>query len=62
MAFYDWNKDGKKDVQDDWLEYNIYKKAQRRMILIVLIILHQSTIPAIHQKVFRVVLGRLSLL
>ena len=23
MAFYDWNKDGKKDVQDDFIEYNI---------------------------------------
>ena len=27
MAFYDWNKNGKKDIQDDWLEYNIYKKS-----------------------------------
>ena len=27
MAFYDWNKDGKKDVQDDFIEYNIYKKS-----------------------------------
>lgn len=26
MAFYDWNKDGKKDVQDDFIEYNIYKE------------------------------------
>ncbi len=25
MAFYDWNKDGKKDIQDDFIEYNIYK-------------------------------------
>lgn len=25
MAFYDWNKDGKKDWQDDFIEYNIYK-------------------------------------
>ena len=27
MAFYDWNKDGKKDVQDDFIEYNIYKQS-----------------------------------
>ena len=26
MAFYDWNHNGKKDLQDDYLEYNIYKK------------------------------------
>jgi len=25
MAFYDWNKYGKKDWQDDFIEYNIYK-------------------------------------
>lgn len=30
MAFYDWNKDGKKDIQDDWLEYNIYKKSTEK--------------------------------
>ena len=24
---YDWNKDGKKDVQDDFIEYNIYKQS-----------------------------------
>ena len=27
MAFYDWNKDGKKDVYDDFIEYNIYKQS-----------------------------------
>ncbi|MDD6485276.1 MAG: hypothetical protein PUF72_12060 [Clostridiales bacterium] len=27
MAFYDWNKDGKKDFQDDFIEYNIYKES-----------------------------------
>lgn len=27
MAFYDWNKDGKKDVQNDFIEYNIYKQS-----------------------------------
>lgn len=27
MAFYDWNKDGKKDFVDDYLEYNIYKES-----------------------------------
>ena len=27
MALYDWNKDGKKDVQDDFIEYNIYKQS-----------------------------------
>lgn len=26
MAFYDWNNNGKKDIQDDFIEYNIYKK------------------------------------
>lgn len=25
MAFYDWNKDGKKNWQDDYIEYNAYK-------------------------------------
>ena len=25
MAFFDWNKDGKIDVQDEFLEYNIFK-------------------------------------
>lgn len=27
MAFNDWNKDGKKDVQDNFIEYNIYKQS-----------------------------------
>ena len=27
MAFYDWNNDGKKDMQDDFIEYNIYKNS-----------------------------------
>lgn len=25
MAFFDWNQDGKIDIQDKFLEYNIYK-------------------------------------
>lgn len=25
MAMYDWNHDGKKDVMDDYIEYQIYK-------------------------------------
>ena len=25
MAFFDWNRDGKIDMQDAFLEYNIYK-------------------------------------
>ena len=25
MALYDWNKNGKKDFGDDFIEYNIYK-------------------------------------
>lgn len=29
MAFYDWNKDGKKDAQDDFIEYNIYKQSAK---------------------------------
>lgn len=29
MAFYDWNKDGKKDVQDDFIEYNIYSESMK---------------------------------
>lgn len=27
MAFYDWNHDGKKDLTDDYIEYQIYKKS-----------------------------------
>lgn len=26
MAFYDWNQDGKKDLMDDYIEYNIYEQ------------------------------------
>ena len=29
MAFYDWNHNGKKDIQDDWLEYNIYQESTK---------------------------------
>ena len=31
MAFYDWNHNGKKDVQDDFIEYNM----ERRLVLYV---------------------------
>jgi len=27
MAFYDWNHNGKNDMQDDYIEYNIYKSS-----------------------------------
>lgn len=27
MAFYDWNRDGKKDWQDNYIEYQIYKNS-----------------------------------
>ena len=27
MAFYDWNGNGKNDIQDDFIEYNIYKNS-----------------------------------
>lgn len=27
MAFYDWNHDGEKNLVDDYLEYNIYRKS-----------------------------------
>ncbi len=27
MALYDWDHNGKKDIIDDYLEYNIYKKS-----------------------------------
>ncbi len=30
MAFNDWNKDGKRDVQDDFIEYNIYKQSTQQ--------------------------------
>lgn len=29
MAFYDWNHNGKKDIQDDYIEYNIYKESTK---------------------------------
>ncbi len=29
MAFYDWNHNGKKDLQDDFLEYKIYEECQK---------------------------------
>ena len=29
MAFYDWNKDGKKDFVDHYIEYNIYKECTK---------------------------------
>lgn len=25
MSFYDWNRDGKKDFRDDFIEYQVYK-------------------------------------
>ena len=25
MTFFDWNKDGKIDVQDEFMEYNVFK-------------------------------------
>ena len=29
MAFFDWNKDGKKDFVDDYIEYNIYRESTK---------------------------------
>ena len=29
MAFYDWNHNGKKDMQDDYLEYKIYQESTK---------------------------------
>ena len=29
MAFYDWNRDGKKNFVDDYIEYNIYKESTK---------------------------------
>ena len=26
MAFFDWNKDGKMDIADEFMEYNIFKE------------------------------------
>ena len=30
MAIYDWNKDGKKDMVDDFIEYQIYKDSMKQ--------------------------------
>ncbi len=27
MARYDWNRDGKNDIRDDFIEYNMYKQS-----------------------------------
>ena len=29
MAFYDWDHNGKKDIVDDYIEYNIYKECTK---------------------------------
>ena len=29
MAFFDWKHNGKKDWQDDYIEYNIYKECTK---------------------------------
>lgn len=29
MALYDWNKNGKKDMVDDFIEYQIYKDCMK---------------------------------
>lgn len=29
MAFIDWNNDGKKDIADDFIEYQIYRQSTR---------------------------------
>lgn len=29
MALYDWNKNGKKDAADDFIEYQIYKDCMK---------------------------------
>ncbi len=29
MALYDWNRNGKKDVVDDYIEYQIYKECMK---------------------------------
>lgn len=29
VAFYDWNRDGKKNFADDYIEYNIYKESTK---------------------------------
>lgn len=35
MAFYDWNKDGKKNNIDNYIEYEIYKKQEKRNMVSV---------------------------
>lgn len=29
MAFYDWDQNGKKDIVDDYIEYNIYEESTK---------------------------------
>jgi hypothetical protein len=29
MALYDWNRDGKKDMRDDFIEYMMYEEAMK---------------------------------
>lgn len=31
MAFYDWDGNGKKDIFDDYIEYNIYRECTKDM-------------------------------
>ena len=55
MAFYDWNRDGKKDFADDYIEYNIYKEGPKTMIIVTVIqvtITQTTTIPIIRDVVF----------
>lgn len=30
MALYDWNHNGKKDIEDDFIEYEIYKNSTNK--------------------------------
>ena len=30
MAFQDWNKDGKKDIRDDFIEFDIYEQSNHK--------------------------------
>ena len=30
MAFHDWNNNGKKDIADDFIEYQMYKQSCNR--------------------------------
>ena len=34
MAFFDWNGNGKKDLQDDYLEYKIWNDDEDDIILL----------------------------